>query len=71
MEEEQAKTTNLTREQPQTLSKPAGQAQAYAGLGAAITTELMVGFWFGTGVILAIKMVNSLDCCIEELMSRN
>ena len=31
----------------------------------------MVGFCFGIGVILAVKMVNSLECCIEEVMSRN
>ena len=23
----------------------------YAGLGAAITAELMIGFWFGVGVM--------------------
>ena len=34
--------------------------------GAAMAAELMVGFWFGIGVILAVKMVNSL----EELISR-
>ena len=38
----------------------------YAGLGAAMAAELMIGFWFGIGVILAIKMVQSL----EELISR-
>ena len=30
----------------------------------------MVGFCFGIGVILAVKVVNSLECCIEELISR-
>ena len=38
----------------------------YSGLAAAIATELMIGFWFGVGAILAIKMVRSL----EELISR-
>ena len=38
----------------------------YAGLGAAIAAELMIGFWFGIGAIFAIKMVSSL----EELISR-
>ena len=38
----------------------------YLGLTAAIAAELMVGFWFGIGAILAIKMVSSL----EELISR-
>ena len=31
----------------------------------------MIGFWFGIGVILAVKMVNSLDYCIEELKAEN
>ena len=55
-------TTDL-REQQTTPSK-------YEGLGAAMAAELMIGFWFGIGVILAVKMVNSLDYCIEELISR-
>ena len=42
----------------------------YEGLGAAISAELMIGFWFGTGAILAVKMVNSLEYCIEEIISR-
>ena len=42
----------------------------YEGLGAATVAELMVGFWFGIGVILAAKMVHSLEYCIEELISR-
>ena len=38
----------------------------YEGLAAAMAAELMIGFWFEIGAILAIKMVNSL----EELISR-
>ena len=30
----------------------------------------MVGFCFGIGVILAVKTVNDLEYCIEELISR-
>ena len=41
----------------------------YAGLGAAIAAELMIGFWFGIGVILAIGVVNGLNHCVEMLMS--
>ena len=41
----------------------------YAGLGAAITAELMIGFWFGIGVILAVKMMRSLEYFIEEFIS--
>ena len=38
----------------------------YEGLAAAISAELMIGFWFGIGAILAIKMANNL----EELIKR-
>ena len=38
----------------------------YSGLAAAMAAELMIGFWFGIGAILAIKMVNNL----EELIRR-
>ena len=36
----------------------------------AMAAELMIGFWFGIRVILAVKMVHSLEDCIEELISR-
>ena len=48
-----------TTEKPTTLS-----------LGAAMAAEVMIGFWFGIRVILAAKMVHSLEYCIEELISR-
>ena len=57
------KTTDLTNEKPANLSK-------YKGLGSAVAAELMIGFWFGIGVILAIRIVDNLDHCIEELISR-
>ena len=73
--------TDLMNKQP-TLSKPAhsiaqalyrptgpGQVQVYERLGAAMATELAIGFWFGIGVILAVKMVNSLDYYIKEIIS--
>ena len=47
-------------ELPMTLSK-------YTGLGAAIAAELMIGFWFGIGVILAVGVVDSLNYCIGQL----
>ena len=31
--------------------QPAMSPSKYVGLGAAITAELMIGFWFGIGVI--------------------
>ena len=37
----------------------------YEGLGAAMTAKLVIGFL----VILAIRTVNSLDHCVEVLMS--
>ena len=33
----------------------------YAGLGAAITAELMIGFWFGVGVMLAVVVAEGLN----------
>ena len=53
------KTIDQTTEKPTTLS-----------LGAAMAAEIMIGFWFGIGVILAAEMVHSLKYCIEELISR-
>ena len=53
-----------TSEWPTTPSK-------YAGFGAAMAAELMVGFWFGIGVILAVGVVDSLNYCIGALMSSN
>ena len=35
-----------------------------------LAAELMIGFWFGIGVILAVKTVQSLEYCIEELIIR-
>ena len=68
------------------LCEPSSGAQGPAGplqgLGAAmgpvgpgllhdlLAAELMIGFWFGIGVILAVKTVQSLEYCIEELISR-
>ena len=60
--EQQVETTDLTSEQLITPSKN-------EGLGAAMAAKLVIGFWFGIGVILAVRMVDSLDNCIEVLMS--
>ena len=51
------------REQQTTPSKE-------ACLGVYMAAELIIGFLFGILVILVVKMVNSLDHCVEELMSR-
>ena len=41
----------------------------YAGLGVAIAAELMVGFWFGIGVILAAGVADGLNYCVGALTS--
>ena len=53
-------------EQPATGNAPLSK---YTGLGAAITAELMIGFWFGIGVILAVGVADGLNYCIRSLMS--
>ena len=56
---------------PLTSSKyTGGMGTAYEGLAAAMAAELVIGFWFGIETILAIKTVQSLEYCIEELISR-
>ena len=39
----------------------------YAGLGAAMAAALMIGFWLGIVVILAVKMVQSLEYLLKNL----
>ena len=55
---------------PLTSSKSACEGpplgRAYEGLAAAIAAELMIGFWFGIGVVLAVKMLESLEYCIRR-----
>ena len=51
----------MKMENEQVEQKTNKKPSKYEGLA-----ELMIGFWFGIGAILAIKMVNSL----EELASR-
>ena len=38
----------------------------YEGLADAIAAELMIGFWFGVGVVLAVKTLESLEYCIRR-----
>ena len=57
----QMKKMEETNEKP-TLSK-------YEVIEAVISIGVL-GFWFGIGATLAIKMVNSVEDCIEELISR-
>ena len=64
--------TDLMREQLATPNKYEGLGSAGQKSSFATTTaELVIGFWPGIGAILAIRMVNSLDYCIEELKAEN
>ena len=47
-------------ERPATLSK-------YAGLGAAINAQLMIGFWFGIGVIFPVGVADGLNHFVGAL----
>ena len=42
------------------------RVEPFRGLAAAIAAELMIGFWFGVGVVLAVKMLESLEYCIRR-----
>ena len=57
-------------ERVETMNQMTEKPSKSEGLGAAMAAELMIGFWFGIGVILSAKMVYSLEYCIEELISR-
>ena len=52
------------------IEKTDEKPSKYKGLKAAMDAELMVGFWFGIRAILAVKVVRSLEYCIEELLSQ-
>ena len=54
----------------ETIEQTTEKLSKYEGLGAVMAAELMTGFWFGIGAILAAKMVYSQEYCIEELISR-
>ena len=58
-----------------TSSKYEGQGPPLTSSGPRslcdlLAAELMIGFWFGIGVILAVKMVQSLEYCIDEIIRR-
>ena len=52
---------DLTNEQPATPSKPTGHGQAYGDFGSVMAAELMIGFWFGARVMLAVGVANGLN----------
>ena len=74
MENEQVETMKMNPKN-ENLSKHAGlgTAKGPMGLGSLcdlLAAELKIGFWFGIGVVLAVKMSESLEYCIEELIRR-
>ena len=67
---EQVEKMKTSKNSSTSSKSTCGAPGTYEGLAAAMAAELMIGFWFGIEVILAVKMVQSLECCIEELISR-
>ena len=63
---EQVEQVNRVEQVEQVETMKMSTSSKYTDLGAALSAELMVAFWFAFGAILAIKMVNSM----EELISR-
>ena len=53
-----------------TLSKCAGGTGTACEVIGSFIGMGMVGFCFGIGVVLAVKTVNNLEYCTEELISR-
>ena len=51
---------------PAEMNKNLSTSSKYEGLATAIAAELMIGFWFGAGVVLAVKMLESLEYCIRR-----
>ena len=62
MENEQVETIKMNPKNKK-LSK-------YAGLETAMAAELMIDFWFGIRVVLAVKMLESPEYCIDEIIRR-
>ena len=50
----------------QKMNKNLLTSSKYKGLAAAIAAELMIGFWFGVRVVLAVKTLESLEYCIRR-----
>ena len=71
MTAKQVDNTELRKEMSEKPATGNASQSRYAGLGAAITAELMIGFWFGIGVILAVGVTDGLNYCIGALTSRD
>ena len=67
MENEQVETMKAPQlPRPAEMSKNLSTSSKYEGLAAAIAAELMIGFWFGVGVLLTVKTLESLEYCIRR-----
>ena len=51
---------------PAEINKNLSTSSKYEGLAAAIAAELMIGFWFLVGVVLAVKTLEGLEYCIKR-----
>ena len=69
---EQVETMNKkpSKSGPSLDGVPMCQARFRKDLCNLLTAELLIDFWFGIGVVLAVKTVQSIESCIEELISR-
>ena len=54
------------KQMEQKMNKNLLTSSKYEGLTAAIAAELMIGFWFRVGVMLAVKTLESLEYCIRR-----
>ena len=69
MENEQVEQVeHVERKTNKNSSTSSKSDTAYEVIGSFIGMG-MIGFWFGIGVIPAVKTVNNLEYCIEELIS--
>ena len=50
----------------QKINENLSTSSKYEGLTAAMAAELMIGLWFGNGVVLAVKTLKSLEYCISR-----
>ena len=53
------------------MSEQLATPSKYTDIGAAIAAELMIGLWFGVGVILAVGVADGLNYFIGALTSRS
>ena len=60
--EEQVEQVKQVKQMEQKMNKNISTSSKYEGLAA----ELMIGFWFRVGVVLAVKMLESLKYCIRR-----